>query len=89
MAKKSFRGINGILGITQEVSAPETSKDEFRHTTYLVRKSYAEAIKNIAFWDRRDIYRVVDSALHSFIHEYEKDNDPIKPRPPKERMDNK
>jgi hypothetical protein len=99
MNKKSLKGgINSLLGetpqkpkrgrpVTQTKEVVKSSQEgtlegEVR-ATYIVREQQVEAIKCIAYWERKKIKDVVVEALDAAIKAYEKKNGKIKAIPNK------
>lgn len=53
---------------------------ETRYTTIL-REETLEAVRSVAYWDRRSIKAVISIALDQYLAQWEKKNGPIKPVP--------
>jgi hypothetical protein len=98
MSKKNFTGgLNSLLGdnekpkrgrpktSTREVtkSSQEGTKEKETRATFIVNEELLEKLKAIAYWDRKLIKEVVDTALQDRIDKYEKKNGDIKPIPKK------
>jgi hypothetical protein len=99
MSKKNFTGgLNSLLGDqpdkpkrgrpvtqTKEItkSSQEGTKEKETRATFIVNEELLEKLKAIAYWDRKLIKEVVDTALQDAIGKYEKKNGDIKPIPKK------
>jgi hypothetical protein len=98
MSKKNFTGgLNSLLGdnekpkrgrpktSTREItkSSQEGTKEKETRATFIVNEELLEKLKAIAYWDRKLIKEVVDTALQDRIDKYEKKNGDIKPIPKK------
>jgi len=99
MSKKSFTGgLNSLLGDQQETpkrgrpktstkvitkSSQEGTKEKETRATFIVNEDLLEKLKAIAYWDRKMIKEVVDTALQDAVKKYEKKNGDIKPIPKK------
>lgn len=99
MSKKSFTGgLNSLLGdqtdkpkrgrpktSTREItkSSQEGTKEKETRATFIVNEELLDKLKAIAYWDRKLIKEVVDTALQDAIDKYEKKNGDIKPIPKK------
>lgn len=99
MSKKNFTGgLNSLLGDqpekpkrgrpvtqTKEItkSSQEGTKDKETRATFIVNEDLLEKLKAIAYWDRKLIKEVVDTALQDIVAKYEKKNGDIKPIPKK------
>jgi len=98
MSKKNFTGgLNSLLGdndkpkrgrpktSTREItkSSQEGTKEKETRATFIVNEELLEKLKAIAYWDRKLIKEVVDTALQEAVAKYEKKNGDIKPIPKK------
>jgi hypothetical protein len=99
MSKKSFTGgLNSLLGeqpdkpkrgrpktSTREItkSSQEGTKEEETRATFIVNEELLDKVKAIAYWDRKLIKEVLDTALQDAVVKYEKKNGDIKPIPEK------
>ena len=98
MSKKDFTGgLNSLLGdnekpkrgrpktSTREItkSSQEGTKEKETRATFIVNEELLEKLKAIAYWDRKLIKEVVDTALQDRVDKYEKKNGDIKPIPKK------
>jgi len=98
MSKKNFTGgLNSLLGdnekpkrgrpktSTREItkSSQEGTKEKETRATFIVNEDLLEKLKAIAYWDRKLIKEVVDTALQDRVDKYEKKNGDIKPIPKK------
>ena len=98
MSKKNFTGgLNSLLGdnekpkrgrpktSTREVtkSSQEGTKEKETRATFIVNEELLDKLKAIAYWDRKLIKEVVDTALQDRVDKYEKKNGDIKPIPKK------
>jgi len=99
MSKKNFTGgLNSLLGdqpekpkrgrpVTQTKeltkSSQEGTKDKETRATFIVNEDLLEKLKAIAYWDRKLIKEVVDTALQETVAKYEEKNGDIKPIPKK------
>ena len=99
MSKKSFTGgLNSLLGdqtdkpkrgrpktSTREItkSSQEGTKEKETRATFIVNEDLLDKLKAIAYWDRKLIKEVVDTALQDAVSKYEKKNGDIKPIPKK------
>ena len=88
MSKKNFTGgLNSLLGdqpekpkrgrpVTQTKeltkSSQEGTKDKETRATFIVNEDLLEKLKAIAYWDRKLIKEVVDTALQEAVAKYEK-----------------
>ena len=98
MSKKNFTGgLNSLLGdndkpkrgrpktSTREItkSSQEGTKEKETRATFIVNEELLDKLKAIAYWDRKLIKEVVDTALQEAVVKYEKKNGDIKPIPKK------
>ena len=98
MSKKNFTGgLNSLLGdndkpkrgrpktSTREItkSSQEGTKEKETRATFIVNEELLEKLKAIAYWNRKLIKEVVDTALQEAVAKYEKKNGDIKPIPKK------
>lgn len=98
MSKKNFTGgLNSLLGdnekpkrgrpktSTKEItkSSQEGTKEKETRATFIVNEELLDKLKAIAYWDRKLIKEVVDTALQDAVSKYEKKNGDIKPIPKK------
>ena len=98
MSKKNFTGgLNSLLGdndkpkrgrpktSTREItkSSQEGTKEKETRATFIVNEELLEKLKAIAYWDRKLIKEVVDTALQEAVAKYEKKSGEIKPIPKK------
>jgi len=98
MTKKNFTGgLSSLLGdnekpkrgrpktSTREItkSSQEGTKEKETRATFIVNEELLEKLKAIAYWDRKLIKEVVDTALQDRVDKYEKKNGDIKPIPKK------
>lgn len=98
MSKKNFTGgLNSLLGdnekpkrgrpktSTREItkSSQEGTKEKETRATFIVNEDLLDKLKAIAYWDRKLIKEVVDTALQEAVNKYEKKNGDIKPIPKK------
>lgn len=99
MSKKNFTGgLNSLLGdqpekpkrgrpktSTREItkSSQEGTKEKETRATFIVNEELLDKLKAIAYWDRKLIKEVVDTALQDAVAKYEKKNGDIKPIPKK------
>jgi len=99
MSKKNFTGgLNSLLGdqperpkrgrpVTQTKkitkSSQEGTKENETRATFIINEELLEKLKAIAYWDRKLIKEVVDTALQDRVDKYEKKNGDIKPIPKK------
>lgn len=98
MSKKNFTGgLNSLLGdnpkpkrgrpktSTKEITktSQEGTKEKETRATFIVNEELLDKLKAIAYWDRKLIKEVVDTALQDAVSKYEKKNGDIKPIPNK------
>lgn len=99
MSKKNFTGgLNSLLGDQPEKpkrgrpktstrvvtkSSQEGTKENETRATFIVNEELLDKLKAIAYWDRKLIKEVVDTALQEAVAKYEKKNGDIKPIPKK------
>ena len=99
MSKKNFTGgLNSLLGdqpekpkrgrpktSTREItkSSQKGTKENETRATFIINEELLEKLKAIAYWDRKLIKEVVDTALQDAVDKYEKKNGDIKPIPKK------
>ena len=99
MSKKNFTGgLNSLLGdqpekpkrgrpktSTREItkSSQEGTQEKETRATFIVNEELLDKLKAIAYWDRKLIKEVVDTALQDAVAKYEKKNGDIKPIPKK------
>ena len=99
MSKKSFTGgLNSLLGdqtgkpkrgrpktSTREItkSSQEGTKEKETRATFIVNEDLLDKLKAIAYWDRKLIKEVINTALEEAVSKYEKKNGDIKPIPKK------
>ena len=86
MAKKKTFGVRAQLteAAQKENSAEQTQvkekKEKLLVKTYNYKEETLEIIKNIAYWERENIWEVIDKAVVEYAENYEKENGPIKQR---------
>jgi hypothetical protein len=89
MTKKNFKkGFSGLLGEEPSKNKDTTpftdsltpSRDihKEKRATFIVRTEQLDALKAIAFWERRLLKDILNDALSSYIFNYEKNNGKIK-----------
>lgn len=98
MSKKNFTGgLNSLLGdnpkpkrgrpktSTRVVtkSSQEGTKEKETRATFIVKEELLDKLKAIAYWDRKLIKEVVNTALQDIVDKYEEKNGDIKPIPKK------
>ena len=99
MSKKNFTGgLSSLLGDqpekpkkgrpvtqTKEItkSSQEGTKENETRATFIINEELLDKLKAIAYWDRKLIKEVVDTALQDIVVKYEKKNGAIKPIPKK------
>ena len=99
MSKKNFTGgLNSLLGDqpekpkrgrpvtqTKEItkSSQEGTKENETRATFIVNEDLLEKLKAIAYWDRKLIKEVVNTALQDIVDKYEEKTGVIKPIPNK------
>ena len=99
MSKKNFTGgLSSLLGNqpekpkrgrpvtqTKEItkSSQEGTKENETRATFIINEELLDKLKAIAYWDRKLIKEVVDTALQDIVVKYEKKNGAIKPIPKK------
>ncbi len=97
MSKKDFSGgLSSLLGEqpkkakagrpvtqTKEItkSSQEGTKEHETRATFIVREELLENIKNIAYWERKQIKEVIHTALQEAVDKYVKHQGQILPRP--------
>lgn len=98
MSKKNFTGgLNSLLGENEKPkrgrpktstriitkSSQEGTKEKETRATFIVNEDLLDKLKSIAYWDRKLIKQVVDTALQEAVTKYEKKNGAVKPIPKK------
>jgi len=98
MSKKNFTGgLNSLLGDNDKPkrgrpktstrvvtkSSQEGTKEKEIRATFIVNEELLEKLKAIAYWDRKLIKDVVNTALQDIVDKYEEENGDIKPIPNK------
>jgi len=99
MSKKNFTGgLSSLLGEqpekvkrgrpvtqTKEItkSSQEGTKENETRATFIVNEELLEKLKAVAYWDRKLIKEVINTALQEAIDKHEKKNGSIKPIPTK------
>ena len=98
MGKKNFTGgLNSLLGENEKPkrgrpktstrvitkSSQEGTKEKETRATFIVNEDLLDKLKSIAYWDRKLIKQVVDTALQEAVTKYEKKNGAVKPIPKK------
>ena len=99
MSKKNFTGgLNSLLGEqpdkpkrgrpvtqTKEItkSSQEGTKENETRATFIVNEELLDKLKAIAYWERKLIKEVINSALQEAVDRYEKKNGDINPIPKK------
>jgi len=98
MSKKNFTGgLNSLLGENEKPkrgrpktstrvvtkSSQEGTKEKETRATFIVNEGLLDKLKSIAYWDRKLIKQVVDTALQEAVTKYEKKNGAVKPIPKK------
>jgi len=46
------------------------SEEEFSRATYHIRGSYQEKIKDLAYWNRKDIREIIDEIFKEYFSKY-------------------
>jgi len=64
-------------------SSQEGTKEKETRATFIVNEDLLEKLKAIAYWDRKLIKEVVNTALQDRVDKYEKEIGEIKPIPKK------
>jgi len=77
--KKPGRPKTSTREITK--SSQEGTKENETRATFIVKEDLLEKLKAIAYWDRKLIKDVVNTALEETVTKYEKKNGKIKPTP--------
>jgi hypothetical protein len=99
MSKKNFTGgLNSLLGDQTETvkrgrpqivfkeitkSSQEGTKENETRATFIVNEELLDKLKAIAYWERKLIKEVINSALQEAVDRYEKKNGDINPIPKK------
>lgn len=99
MSKKNFTGgLSSLLGdqsakakrgrpktVFKETtkSSQEGTKENETRATFIVGEDLLEKLKAIAYWDRKLIKEVINSALQEAVDKYENENGAINPIPKK------
>lgn len=92
MKKKSFRGIDGLLGISDshsdnfERKKPKLHQEPYVTVTLRIKESTMDYIRRICYWDRKvplSITDIVNKVLKDHVSEYVKKNGELKPIPEK------
>ena len=90
MSKKDFKkGFSGLLGeeettvkkpleAVKEIKKRETPKASEKRATFIVSTHQIDALKAIAFWDRRLLKDILHDAIDDYISEYQVKNGEIK-----------
>jgi len=97
MSKKNFTGgLSSLLGDkpekqkrgrpktqTKEItkSSQEGTKPNETRATFIVKEHTLEKLKALAYWERKMIKDVINSALSDYIIGYEKKHGSLKPTP--------
>ena len=64
-------------------SSQEGTKENETRATFIVNEELLDKLKAIAYWDRKLIKEVVNTALEEYVAKNEKKNGEIKPIPKK------
>ena len=64
-------------------SSQEGTKENETRATFIVNEELLDKLKALAYWDRKMIKEVVNTALQDAIDKHEKKNGEIKPIPKK------
>ena len=99
MSKKNFTGgLNSLLGDQTETvkrgrpqtvfkeitkSSQEGTKENETRATFIVNEELLDKLKAIAYWERKLIKEVINSALQEAVDRHEKKNGDINPIPKK------
>lgn len=99
MSKKNFTGgLSSLLGEqpekvkrgrpvtqTKEItkSSQEGTKENETRATFIVNEELLDKLKAVAYWERKLIKEVINTALQEAIDKHEKKNGSIKPIPTK------
>ena len=95
MSKKNFTGgLNSLLGETKRgrpvtqtkeitKSSQEGTKEKETRATFIVNEELLDKLKAIAYWERRLIKDVINTALQEYVDKHEKKSGAIKPIPKK------
>ena len=88
--KKGIQGTQSVNKIHRKGKNPKLSKHPgpiyrglkpgWRRHTLIIREIYLDKIKDLSYWDRKDLKDVVDEALESYLNGRD-----TKPRPPGKR----
>ena len=70
---------------TKEItkSSQEGTKENETRATFIVNEELLEKLKAVAYWERKLIKEVINTALQEAIDKHEKKNGSIKPIPTK------
>jgi uncharacterized protein (UPF0218 family) len=71
--------------VTKEItkSSQEGTKENETRATFIVGEELLDKLKAIAYWDRKLIKEVINSALQEAVDKYENEHGAIKPIPTK------
>lgn len=65
---------------TPTKTSQEGTKNNETRATFIVNEEQLEKVKDIAYWDRKNIKQVVAEALEGYIAKYEKKNGTVEKR---------
>jgi len=60
-------------------SSQEGTKENETRATFIVNEALLEKLKAVAYWERKLIKVIINSALEEYVEKYEKKNGAIKP----------
>ena len=64
----------------KKVGRPKRTGDKEIRATMIVAETTLEALKDIAYWERKQIKTVIGEALDGYVKRYLKDKGELKPR---------
>jgi hypothetical protein len=74
-SKPSGSGKRKLTNTSQE-GLPEN----WTRATFIVREDLLDKVKDLAYWDRRQVKEIVNESLEAYINKHEKKSGTIKPR---------
>jgi hypothetical protein len=82
---KAKRKVGRPVTQTKEItkSSQEGTKENETRATFIVNEELLEKLKAVAYWERKLIKEVINTALQEAIDKHEKKNGSIKPIPTK------
>lgn len=74
MRKKNFKtSFDSLLEGHPLESNKRTPEEKEVRATFIVKETYLEKLKAVAYWERKKIKNILESALDDYLSRYEKE----------------